>query len=344
MKKITSYAKKLGPWLMAALIFWYLFRQYPPQNIYNALKYINIPMFVGVALGYFILMFFLDTFSIARILNRFGYEGSTRELLPARGLTYLIMVINYAAAQAAFAFYQNRRHGIPISKMLGIFGIIVVADLYILATLAFITTFFTSWPFEIAGINIAQFVRIFTLACYAAFIVGVFVSRGALSKLKIFERLHKNKLVELIVNTKFSDYIVIGLYRIPVHVFIMFGMYFAVRTFNAYIPFVKILSNIPLTFFIGALPITPGGLGTSNAALVELFKPFIESPFISNGAISAGDLLFSFSLVWMFANYGMKALTGLICFKFVSKDLFKPTPEVTEAEAEAEAAHIGGNI
>lgn len=303
----------------------------------------DIPLFCGIAVGYFLLMFLLDTFSISRVLHVFGHKGTVKELLPARGLTYLLMIVNYAAGQAAFAFYEYRKHKVPISEMLGIFGIIVVADLYILVTLAFITTFFTTWPFEMGGMNVAEFVRIFAAAAFG-FFAAMMILRKFFVNSSIYAKVQKNKFLNLMASTKLIDYLKVGFFRLPVHVFIMCGMYVAFRAFHADISFVKILSNIPLIFFIGALPITPGGLGTSNAALVELLKPFITSPMITSGAVSAGDLLFSFSLVWMFANYLLKALTGVVCLKFVSKDLFKPTDDEAEKDAESETPPISGNI
>jgi len=177
MKKLTSYIKKLAPWAVAILIFVYLFHQHPPSEIIKSAATMNVPFFCAVALLYFILMFLLDTYSIAWILRIFGHRETMREMLPARGVTYLLMVVNYAAAQAAFAFYQYRKHGLPISKMLGIFSIIVIADLYMLVTLAFVTSFFTTWPFEVGGMSIANFVRIFAAATYAAFALFLLLKR-----------------------------------------------------------------------------------------------------------------------------------------------------------------------
>jgi len=343
MKQLREIFKKLFPWAVAALIFAWLFRQYPPANIYNALKYVNIPLFAGVAVGYFIVMFFIDTFSISRVLGRFGHPEGVRELLPARGATYLFMAVNYAAGQAAFAFYQYRKHGIAISKMLGIFGIIVVVDLLLLAFLAFVASFFTTWPFEVMGMNIGQFVRIFAVAAIGGFCLFLAIANAA-ANTGFMRKLRRFRLVELVATTRLSDLAYIAAARLPVHAFIMFGMYVAIRAFNAEVAFVKVLANIPLVFFIGALPITPGGMGTSNAALVELFKPEISSSAIASGLVGPGDLLFSFSLVWMFSNMVMKAATGALCLKFVSRDLFRPTGEVTEAAAEEGAAGIGGNL
>lgn len=343
MKKIFLYIKRIAPWLAACGIFAYLFQQYPPAKILNALGFVNIPFFLVVSIAYFVLMFILDTYSISRVLNRFGHEGSVRELLPARGLTYLIMIVNYAASQAALAFYQYRKHGLPISTMLGIFGIIVVTDLLILATLAFVMTFFTTWPFEVWGMNIAHFVRIVTTIVYASFAAAIIMIK-AHAKLSLFERLKKNKFFTLIAEARLADFVSVALSRLPIHIFIMCGMYIAIRTFNAHVSFLKVISNIPLVFFIGSLPITPGGLGTSNVVLVELLKPFITGQAINSGAVSAGDLLFSFSLLWLFVNYLMKALTGIICFKFVSRDLFKPTSEISGGEVAEEASPLGGNL
>jgi uncharacterized membrane protein YbhN (UPF0104 family) len=158
------------------------------------------------------------------------------------------------------------------------------------------------------------------------------------------ERLRTRDFFSILCRARPADYVGVALVRLPVHVFIMFGMYFAVKPFHMELPFVSILSNIPIVFFIGSLPISPGGLGTSNAALVELFKPFITSPLIAQGLTSAGDLLLSFSLVWAFANYLMKALTGFICLKFTSKDLFKPTEKLKEKIVIPDAGQIAGDL
>ena len=322
-KKLRTFLKKILPWLVAVAIFGYLFHKYPLANIWNSLKSINIPAFIAVAVLYFGIMYLIDTCVITKILKHFGHESSFKEMLPARGVTYLIMVINYAASQAAFALYQNRKHGLPMSEMFGIFGIIVVLDLAILATLAAITTFFTTWPFDVAGMNIGQFVRFFTFAIYAAFVFNWLFWRGTFGKIGFLERLRTKDFFSVLSRARFGDYLSVFLWRLPVHVLIMGGMYFAIKPFNASIPFVNVVANIPLIYFIGAIPISPGGIGTSNIALVELLKPFITAPAISAGVVTAGELLFSFSLVWMFANYIMKALTGLVCLKFVSKSLFE---------------------
>ncbi|MBI2091618.1 MAG: flippase-like domain-containing protein [Deltaproteobacteria bacterium] len=341
---LRTFLKKILPWIVTAGIFVYLFSKYPPSSIWNSLKTVNILYFCAVASGYFLFMYLLDAYVITKILNHFGHRETFKEMLSARGLTYLIMVVNYAASQAAFAFYQKRKHNVPISEMLGIFGIIVVIDLAILTALAFVTTFFTTWPFEMLGMNIGHFVRLFALIVFAGFVVNILFWKGTFGKISFLEKMRKKDFFSVLSKAGVGDYLSVAFWRLPVHIFIMVGMYFAIKPFNANVPFVSILANIPLVFFIGALPISPGGLGTSNAALVELFKPFITAGAIDAGFVTAGELLLSFSLVWMFANYLMKALTGVICLKFISKDLFKATTEVKEEVAIPDVAHLADDL
>jgi len=343
-KKLLSFFKKIIPWAVAALIFVYLFSKYPPQNIYNTLKSLNIWYFCVLSISYAMLMYLLDTFSINRILLCFGHESSFKDTLPARGLTYLIMIINYAASQAAFALYQNRRHGLPMSEMFGIFGIIVVIDLFILANLAFVTTFFASWPFTVGSLNIADFVRMFTMLGYLIFFLNIAFWKGAFGRVGFLEKLRQKDFFIVLSRAGIKDYMRVAMYRLPVHAFIMLGMYFAIKPFHASVPFLNVLANIPLIFFLGALPISPGGLGASNVALVELMKPFVSSPLIDSGKFTAGELLLSFSLVWMFANYIMKGLIGVVCLKFVSKDLFKSAFRSEDKKLSPDVSHLADEL
>lgn len=323
MKK-TNILKKGLPWVIVVGIFYILFKKHNPDEIYNALLYINYSNFIPVVLGYFIIMFGLDTFSIRMVLARFGYPQKMIELLPARGLTYLLMILNYAAAQAAFAYYQYRKNKLPIAEMFGIFGVIVFTDFYLLVTLAYATTFFTTWSIQAGGMGIADFIRVVAYSSYAIFIVNIIFWKFLFGKFRFSEKLKKKKIIEMVSQMKIADYFSVAAMRLPVHTFIMAGMYFAFRTFSIDIKFVDILANIPIAFFVGSLPITPGGLGTTNAMMVKLFEPLAGGPLIMNNIVSAGTLILSFSLVWMLANSLLKAVTSMICLKFVSKDLFKP--------------------
>ncbi|MFA4873807.1 MAG: lysylphosphatidylglycerol synthase transmembrane domain-containing protein [bacterium] len=349
MKKIASKLKQIIPWAVAAGIFVYLFRIYPPSEVWRALKFVNLPVFIAFAVGYFVFIYIVDSWVTQRVITKFACPVKFRDIFAARGVTYLIMVLNYPASQAGFAYYLKRRYGIPIFQALGIFLFIVSIDLIWITNLAFAGSFFQDYA--IGGIALNRTVQITAAIVYGVALIWLAFWRRWPEKLigrhinvPFIEKLRKRKVFHIFDRAHVSDYLRVAIMRIPIHFTIIISMYVVLKTFGTNIPFTKILSNIPLVFFIGTLPITPGGLGTTNAATVELLSPYLSGPMISSGAIDPRGLLFTATLLWMFANYLMKVLTGTTMLRRVSSDLFKPTDDVSEEKAEHEAAHMGGNI
>ncbi len=349
MKKLSSKIKHIAPWVVAAGIFVYLFHIYPPAQVWKALKYVNIPAFIGFSLAYFFLIFAVDSWVMARVITKFSHRVGFRDIFAARGATYLIMIINYPASQAAFAYYLKRKYGIPIFQALGIFVFITMIDLIWVITLAFVGSLFQEY--NIAGVDLVHIVQSVAIAVYVALFLWLAFWRrwperilGRRIRLNILEKLRERKAFRIFDRATVKDYLVTAIQRTPIHFTIIISMYVVILTFNAHIPFTKILGNIPIVFFVGTLPITPGGLGTTNAVLVELLYRYMTGPIFANGAVKPQEILFTASLLWMFANYLLKAIVGTYFFHRASRDLFKPTKDVPEEKAEHEAAHLGGNL
>lgn len=283
------------------------------------------------------------------VLNRFSYKVKFKDIFLARGVTYLIMILNYPASQAAFAYYLKRRCKTPIFEALGIFLFIIFIDFVWITTLAFIGSFFQDYT--INGINLGRMVRIFTVCAYFFVILWFAFWRGWSEIIfgksldsKFLKRQRKRRVFYIFEHAKILDYVYVAIMRIPIHLTIIISMYIVFMTFGVSIPFTKILGNIPLVFFIGTLPITPGGLGTTNMAMVELLHRHLRGSIFNSGLITPQDLILAATILWMFVNYLLKAITGTIYLRHVSKDLFSPISKGQEEKIERESAHIGGNM
>jgi uncharacterized membrane protein YbhN (UPF0104 family) len=350
MKKVVQHIKHVIPWIFAVLIFIYLFHLYPPSKVLKSLTYVNPWAFSAFSIGYFILIYLVDAGVMTRVLSKFSYKVSFKDIVLARGFTYLIMVVNYPASQVAFAYYLKRRYRIPIFEALGIFLLIVYIDLLWIVTLALTGSFFQDYT--IKGADLGRIVRIFAIGVYIfTFVWLAFWRRwaekmfGHSIRIPLIERLRKRPVFHTFEQARAVDYLKIAIMRIPIHFTIIISMYVVLKTFGVSIPFTTILGNVPLVFFIGTLPITPGGLGTTNAALVELLYRHVSGPIFATGNITPQEILFTATLLWMFVNYLFKIITGIFSLRHVSKHLFEPTPEEPEEEVlEHEAAHMGGNI
>jgi uncharacterized membrane protein YbhN (UPF0104 family) len=349
MKKILKYLKTVGPWVVAAAIFVYLFHLYPPAKVWKAITHVNLLPFSLFLVAYFAVIYVVDAGVTRHVIRRFIKEVSLKDVLLARGVTYLIMVVSYPASQAAFAYYFKRRYRIPIFQILGTFLFIMMIDLWWIMTLAFVGSFYQDY--SIAGIDLSRTVRITVLAAYGLYVVWIAFWRrwpdnGFWKSITptFIERQRDRGAFRIFARAGVIDYVRVAILRLPIHFTIIISMYVVVKTFGCHIPFTQILGNIPLVFFIGTLPITPGGLGTTNAVMVELLRRHLTGPVFEGGAITPAELLFSASLLWMFGNYLLKVLMGTVFMNFVSKKLFEPTPDIPEEKAEHEAAHLGGNI
>lgn len=327
MSKIKTFL----PWLVAIGIFAYLFHLYPPQKIWESLKFVRLSTFIPFAIGYFFFIFFIDLFSLTRLLKRFGFKISAKELVPARGVSYLLMVLNYPAGQAAFAYYLKRSHRIPLWEAFSIFFFIAFIDLYWVISMAFAGSFFLD--FEIGGVALKKFVWFVALTAYAVFILNLFFWRGPLYKKlenknwRFIRWIRQKDIFRLLKEARITDYLKLALMRFPIHISLIVSMYVVLRTFDVFVPFLQLVGNIPLVVLTGMIPITPGGFGTTNAVMVELLNPYLKSPIFDQGVITPSELLFAASLLWMFTNLILKTLFGMICLKNVSKDLFQPPLE-----------------
>ncbi|MBT3182827.1 MAG: flippase-like domain-containing protein [Deltaproteobacteria bacterium] len=349
MKKTFRYIKQIAPWGIAIAIFVYLFQQYPPSKVLDAIRLVNIPAFIAFSISYFLILYLIDAWSMTKVIKRFSHPVKFRDILAGRGVTYLIMILNYAASQAAFGYYLKRKYDIPIFKALGIFLFIVYIDLMWIITLAFIGSLFQKYA--VAGVDLGYTIQLITIVAYAGTLIWLAFWRrlpekliGRHIRIPIIEGLRKKEAFHIFENAKLSDYLKTALLRMPIHITIILSMYVLFWTFTVEISLVRILGNVPVVFLIGTLPITPGGLGTANAAMVELLSPYISSPIFSDGLITPKEMLFAATLLWMFSNYLLKICTGTVLLKCTSKGLFKPTEELSEEKAEEAAPHLHGNI
>ena len=98
--------------------------------------------------------------------------------------------------------------------------------------------------------------------------------------------------------------------RLPHIVLVVLTYWGALRLWGIAVPLAQGLAMVPLVLLIGALPITPAGLGTSQATLVLLFSPYVPLP---HSEVRAAAVL-AFGLIYYFWGIVAQALLGLWCW------------------------------
>ena len=208
---------------------------------------------------------------------------------------------------------------------MGVLLFVIVLDLYLIITFAFVGSLLV--PLHVTGIFVNHWVQVLMQVATAILVTAYFLR---FTFLKIIPE-HWEKLHDLFLTFReatIRDLLATLIFRLPLHLSFVIAIFLSVRFFHAHIPITSLLASIPLIYLIGSLPITPGGLGTTQAAFVILLQNHITAVSITAGTSTPEGLLLAMSILWACANYLFKALFGLFFFKRFLTPHSRETPPI----------------
>ncbi|HCU23594.1 MAG TPA: hypothetical protein DF383_01150 [Deltaproteobacteria bacterium] len=329
---LIKFIKSALPWAVALGLFYYLFQKVPPAQVLRSLRLVPVGYFIGFGLIYFLTLLTLDTAMLSRVLTRFDAPIRFFEVLPGRCVTYLVALLNYNAGQAALALYLKRRRGVSFFKTLGCIFFISVIDLYWVIFLAFLGTFFFVPTSELFPIG--AWVRNLAYLAFAAMILHLAFWRGCFGRIlperfhfRLGDWLRGRHLFQAFHHATLADYFRMALLRFPIHATVISAFWVVVRLSGAKIAFHEIAAATPIILLLGAIPLTPGGLGAVQIATVKLLQDRVVIPAALGTSVRPDELLLGLSLAWMTLNYSIKALSGLLSLAFSPASLYRETNE-----------------
>lgn len=316
---MITIIRKLLPWLVAIAIFYWLFSKIDPQEILAATHSADMLSFSFYAVLYFFVIHILDCAAIKHFISRFAAPISHRESWIVRGVTYLIMVVNYHAAQGAFAMYFKKTHGAPLAKSLGTMLFVSLVDLVIVLGCAFIGACLGGAEGQLKILG--PLLLILAPVSLVCFTLWAWFWKNL--HLPILQKLTRFRLCRWVMthDTFFifreagrKDYFAAFLYRVPINIVSIGAFNLALWSFGAHLSWSTLFLFNPIIIIVGTLPITPAGLGTSQVLFVEFFKDFVPA-----------TTLVAASLLWMVANQLLKLIFGVASLAFTSRAQFKET-------------------
>ncbi len=329
---MKKWLKRFLPWVLTGIIFCLLFLKTPPQDIIEVIRVANLPLLGLYAVIYFSGMLILDGAGIRWAVSRFSTMVTTRETILMRGVTYLLMVINYNLAQGGMAFFLRRTHKAPIFKTLSSVFFISLIDLMIVLSMAFVSVLFGTVVYQ--GIPIQGILVKLVLLVDAGFVLWILfwknIERPFILKLrrfKIIDHFLNQSLFFSFREARIKDYVIGFALRLPAVSWLIVGTLMGFWGFGITIPISAILTFTPIIMLVGTLPLTPGGLGTSQALCIAFFSSHVSGATLANYSFTPAQVIMSATLLWALANLTLKCLCGLICLKFTSSRLFEEMEE-----------------
>ena len=312
--KGIRFLKLFLPLLVATFVFYYLFRKYPLSRIAVGLPYIQLPLFFIISIIYFLSVWWLDCWGLARFFSRVGYSTGTRELCTPRLASYLIMVISYAVSQGILAWFFKKEKNLPFLKSTSLISFVILIDLYWMITLSFVSSYFSGSPLE--RWNFLPSLRILWVCVTAGMAIWA-VFGQSLSKYKLLNWTRRFHILSAFQERKLSDYLYTMLIRFPLHVLVNSSLFFFAWTFGVYIPLIEVITYLPIVLLLGTLPLTPAGLGISQLVMVAFFADKVQGEIVSLGQISGAELIVLISLTAQVMNLFLKGITGVFFLRRV---------------------------
>lgn len=310
--------KNFLPWVVGGGIFYYLFTQYPLARLLSVIPYMHIVTFVSYSTAYFIFMWLADCWSLSCLFSRMGYLTKTRELLALRLASYPVMILNYGVGQGALAYFFKKKKGMPFLRSTSLISFTSLIDVYWIITLAFVGSIFSG--FVVDQFNLKKTLWLLWGGATLGMILMMVLPRIIFS-IKRFEWLTSLHIFAAFREARFFDYLYAMVLRSPLHLSVGTTLFFIAPTFGVEVSFLKVITYLPIALLIGTIPITPGGLGTFQIAMVAFFKDSIHGPLLSQGVVTASELIFLMTLAFQLFNYLLKIITGTLSFK---KAFFRP--------------------
>ncbi|HEY1550847.1 MAG TPA: lysylphosphatidylglycerol synthase domain-containing protein [Kofleriaceae bacterium] len=290
--------KQLWPWLLGATIVVVIATRVPLAAFRVAIhEGPHLRLFV-VDMAVVVTLLFTDSFAtwVALRVNRVRWSAS--RTLVVRGATYILSLLNYAVGQGGIGYYLHR-DGMSTLRATGVTLFTMGTTL---ATLLVVTTATWALGGHATGGGAATMWWTLVGGCiaFAIYLAAVTARPASLARRDVLAPLFDAGL---------GGHAAAMLARVPHVVLIVLGHWFAMLAWNIPVPFAAAVTVLPVVVVAGVLPISPAGLGTTQAALVYFFSAYASGATDDDRAAS----VLAFSIVhFVYAIVGQAAV-GLIC-------------------------------
>lgn len=235
-----------------------------------------------------------------------------RRIAAVRGATFLLFLINYAVAQGGFGYYLHRTGEKPL-RAGGAVLFLMGTNFATLLVLTSVAGLASGGPPPQAAM---QWTLAIACAGLFAYLVVIALAPAVLAKRAILAPLF---------DAGVRGHGIAMLARIPHVVVIVLGDWAAMRAWGIHVPFSAGITLVPVVVIAASLPISPAGLGTTQAAFTLLFASYATG---ATAELRTGQIL-AFALVHFVYGVACSLTIGSICLPFARRAGLRgpdPTP------------------
>lgn len=304
MKEIASQRTYLRLAVLATitiLVFYAIVKQFDVSELPGLLAQVSLPwVILGTAIG-FATSPFLNTIRWQAILRGAGYSIGFKKVFLITLANWSFMVLPGRLGDLLKSY--PLRHEVPVNHSIVSIIIEKVIDVLSLISLIIVGSLLLREPLilTIAMIVFLGVVLVIglTRALSTRFLVRWFPGGKTRDALEHFDHmlrslLSSRKYLYIAVASSLGNWLT--------NIAAVWSFY---RAFHLVVPTGAVLAYLPVSIFIGLLPVTVAGMGTRDAALIQFFAPY------AGAAQSLGvGILYSISAYWLPVLIGLCFIYG----------------------------------
>jgi len=301
--KSKNIARSVLLWALAIGALVFVFSRVQISHLAEAWTRFHLLWFLGPLVAFYFILFFLDSYAHFWLVRRFASRLPYREVLRARGASYLLAGLGLLYGQGSMAYILSKKSGRGLAEMAGIISFLAFNTFHALLILPTFALLF-SLHHEFAQTREFHSLALFAAVAWPLFALSLFF--WITGRPRFLRRRLKSSLFIAFDQARLSDYAWIICLRLAQSLIWIGFTAISLRSLDLQLPASSLLLKLPIVLLIGTIP-TPGRLGTTQGAWVLLF---------SNQA-PASDLLL-FSLAWTLSMNLLRWLFGLIFLRHFS--------------------------
>lgn len=280
-------------------------------EVWRAMQEARMAVFLGAVVLFSLVLFCVDTLTTRFFLERAGISISRGEFLRIRGASYLLNFVNYALALGMMATLVSRSSGKPLKVASSPFLLLSFVDLAILSLIVLTVLAAGYSPFD------SQTTRALLLLA-AGILAGGFVILSATRGRALpgwLEHMVPDGLLESFRAANPLDLLLMGMLRAGYIALDGLATVVFLSTFGFKVPFSSVLVFESILSFVALLPVSVGGIGSTQVVMRDLYATFSASGLDPVPAVDA------YSSATIFALETTQILIGLWCLRAMMKRL-----------------------
>ncbi len=284
------------PWVIGIAILVVIAMKIPLAAFRQAIAHGPFVLLAVVDLALAIAVLFTDALATWLGLIAVTMKRRFSHVLTVRGATFLLFLVNYALWQGGFGYYLHRTGAAPLRAVGATLFLIGTnfAMLLVASTIAWVLYS------DETGNDAMLWTLVIGCIAFVAYLVVIVLRPRFVARREVLAPLFDAGL-------RGHGLALLG--RMPHYLVMVVGLWIALRAWGIAVPFGLGLAIIPMVVIASVIPISPAGLGTTQAAMVYFFSPFATGATADERAAT----VLAFSIVqFVFAVLGSIAI-GLVC-------------------------------